>query len=276
MMRSPGPTTRPESPGASPGLRRSRRVARAGAPPRQHGRCPAPDSSRPLRLGERCAATHFLDHDAPRVREFVRGALPADAVSPSEKAVALYYAVRDRILYDVYGADLSREGLRASSIVQRGTGFCVHKSILYAAAVRSVGIPSRLVLTDVRNHLASERLKQLVGGDVFRFHCLTSVHLNGRWIKATPVFNKALCRLYGIAPLEFDGVVDSLHHPYDEQGRRHMEFIHNHGEFGDFPYETVVPGLRRASPNLFRGSRTIADGSLATEAPHAQPTSSRG
>lgn len=51
-----------------------------------------------------------------------------------------------------------------------------------------------LCLADVRNHLASPRLKRLVGGDVFRFHSFNSVHLDGRWVRATPVFNKILCR----------------------------------------------------------------------------------
>src|SRR5918997_4092772 len=147
-------------------------------------------------MGELRAVTRYLDHDALPVREFVRRAVPDEDASPTAKAVQLYYAVRDGIRYDVYGADLSHHGLRASSVVHAGKGFCLHKSILYAAAVRAVGIPSRLVLTDVRNHLASERLKRLVGGDVFHFHCLTEVHLDGRWIKATPVFNKLLCRLY--------------------------------------------------------------------------------
>ncbi|MBV8540877.1 MAG: transglutaminase domain-containing protein [Pseudonocardiales bacterium] len=219
-----------------------------------------------LDLDKACDATYFLDHDAPDVREFVHRALPADAVSLTDKAVKLYYAVRDGVLYDIYGADLSRQGLRASSIARRGRGFCIHKSILYAAAVRSVGIPSGLVLTDVRNHLSSERLKRLVGGDVFHFHCLTTIYLNGGWIKVTPVFNKALCRLYGIAPLEFDGANDSLHHPYDEHGRRYMEFVRTHGEFLDFPYEMVIAGLSGSSPRLFRGAATVMTGSLAAEA----------
>jgi transglutaminase-like putative cysteine protease len=211
------------------------------------------------------AATRHLDHDALPVREFVRRVVP-DGAGSIAKAVALYYAVRDGIRYDVYGADLSRAGLRASSVLQAGRGFCLHKSILFAAAVRAVGIPSRLVLTDVRNHLASERLRRLVGGDVFRFHCLASVELEGRWIRATPVFDRTLCRLYGIAPLEFDGTADSVHHPYDARGRRHMEFLHEHGEFADFPYDLVVPGLALASPQLFRGSSVLATGSLAAEA----------
>jgi transglutaminase-like putative cysteine protease len=179
--------------------------------------------------------------------------------------VRLYYAVRDRVLYEIYGADMSRDGLRASRIAGSRKGFCLHKSILYASCLRAVGIPSRLVLTDVRNHLASERLKSLVGGDVFRYHCLTSVYLEGRWLKATPVFNKSLCRLYGMAPLEFDGLADSLHHPYDEEGRRYMEFLRTHGEFDDVPYDLVLDGLRAAHPRLFKGRYALEAGSLVVE-----------
>jgi transglutaminase-like putative cysteine protease len=210
--------------------------------------------------------TEFLDYDSPEVRDFVAAALPAsEKMTDVERACALYYAVRDGIRYEVYGVELSRRRLTASSIIQEGKGFCVHKSIVYAAAVRSVGIPSRIVYGDVRNHLASERLRELVGGDVFRYHSLASVYLESKWVKATPVFNKRLCRLYGMSPLEFDGRSDSLYHPYDEQGRRHMEFIQMRGEFDDVPYETVVGGIKAAHPLLFASSTTTAAGSLAGE-----------
>jgi transglutaminase-like putative cysteine protease len=220
------------------------------------------------------APTEYLDHESPAVRAFVDKALtsagvPADqggANSDFQKAIALYYAVRDGIPYEVYGADLTRRGLSASGVLDRGLGFCVHKSILYAAAVRAVGIPSRLYYGDVRNHLASPRLRELVGGDVFHFHSLAVVHLGGRWVKATPVFNKMLCKLYGIKPLEFDGQSDSLYHPFDEEGRRHMEFIQVHGEFDDVPYDLVVDGIKTAHPRLFAGSHTTTAGSLVAEA----------
>ncbi|MET9295709.1 transglutaminase-like domain-containing protein [Streptomyces sp. NPDC003077] len=192
-------------------------------------------------------------------------------MTPVEKACALYYAVRDGIDYEVYGADLSRHGLRASSVIDGGTGFCVHKSIVYAAAVRSVGVPCRIAYGDVRNHLASERLRKLVGGDVFRYHSWTSVYLEGKWVKATPVFNKLLCRLYKIKPLDFDGRSDSVYHPYDETGRRHMEFLQMHGEFADVPYERVVGGIRAAHPLLFAGAERTTSGSLPAEA-HATTT----
>lgn len=212
-------------------------------------------------------STEFLDHDSPTVRDFVADVLPdPSAGTDIDRASALYYAVRDKLQYEVYDADLSREGLRASSIIQRGKGFCVHKSIVYAAVTRAVGIPSRLVYGDVRNHLASPRLRELVGGNVFTFHALNSVYLDGRWVKVTPVFNKLLCRLYKITPLDFDGRSDSLYHPYDGDGRRHMEFLRWRGEFDDFPYETVVGGIRSEHPKLFASASRTADGSLTAEA----------
>lgn len=212
------------------------------------------------------AVTEFLDHDTLLVRRFVDRVLGTTRGTPIENAVKLYYAVRDEIMYEVYRADLSREGLRASSILNRQRGFCIHKSTLYAAACRAAGIPSRLVLTDVRNHLASERLRELVGGDVFKFHALTSVYLDGRWVRATPVFNRTLCRLYGIKPLDFDGTADSMSHPYDTRGRKYMEFLHEYGEFGDFPYELVIDGIRVAHPLLFDSRYETTEGSLIAEA----------
>ncbi|WP_344420928.1 transglutaminase-like domain-containing protein [Amycolatopsis minnesotensis] len=213
------------------------------------------------------AATEFLDHDSAPVRDFVRRVLPGGAPAPAEAVAALYRAVRDDVRYEVYGADLSRGGLSASGVLRSGSGMCLHKSVLFAAAARAIGVPARLVLTDVRNHLASDRLRELVGGDVFRFHCLASVRLGERWLRATPVFNKRLCRLYRIAPLEFDGTGDSVYHPYDPAGRRHMEFLHEHGEFDDLPYDLVITGLRAAHPLLFSGSDTFTTGSLVAEAP---------
>jgi transglutaminase-like putative cysteine protease len=214
--------------------------------------------------------TEFLDHDHAVVRSFVDRVLGDEPGTPIDNAIKLYYAVRDSISYEVYGADLSRDGLKASSIISRGRGFCIHKSNVYAAACRAAGIPSRLVMTDVRNHLTSDRLRELVGGDVFRFHALTSVHLDGRWVRNTPVFNKMLCRLYGLTPLEFDGVTDSVSHPYDSSGRRYMEFLHEHGEYDDFPYETVIEGIRAAHPRLFASSYQTTSGSLVAEASTSQ------
>jgi transglutaminase-like putative cysteine protease len=212
--------------------------------------------------------TDFLDYRSEEVQDFVERWAPTAAASTTgQRAVSLYYAVRDKVRYEVYGADFSRSGLRASQVLRARSGMCIHKSVLYAATLRAVGVPSRLVLTDVRNHLASARVRALVGGDVFHYHCLTSVYLERRWVKATPVFPKILCRLYGIAPLEFDGVTDSLHHPFDLKGRRNMEFLRTHGEFSDLPYDFVVNGLRVTHPRIFGDTDHLVEGSFITNVP---------
>lgn len=205
--------------------------------------------------------TNFLDYTAPEVAEFVDRVVPSGA-DRTEQAVGLYYAVRDGIRYEIYGADLSRNGFRASQVLRARTGMCLHKSVLYAACLRLIGVPSRLVLTDVRNHLASARLRSVMGGEVFRHHCLTSAFFDGRWIWATPVFGRTLCRLYRIAQLDFDGRHDSVHHPFDLQGRRYMEFLRVHGEFDDLPYDRVIADLRAAHPLLFARSTRFTGGSL--------------
>jgi transglutaminase-like putative cysteine protease len=156
--------------------------------------------------------TACVESDAPAVRDFV-ARVTAGAGDARERAVRRFYAVRDEIRYDPYGVVLSEDGLRATSVLARGAGFCVAKAVLLAAGARAVGIPARLGFADVRNHLTTERLRAQMGTDVFAFHGFTELHLDGRWVKATPTFNRSLCDRFGVQPLEFDGATDSLLHP---------------------------------------------------------------
>lgn len=210
--------------------------------------------------------TEFLDYRDQRVQDFVAKAI-GDATTRKDRAVRLFYAVRDGLHYEVSGQDLSREGLRASAIAARGQGFCAHKSILYAAAVRAVGIPSRIVVSEVRNHLASPALKALVGGDTF-VHWLTSIQLGGRWLYVTPVFNKVLCRLYRMPPLEFDGESDARLHPFT--GGEQMEFLTEHGHFDDVDYDRLIGLMRSRHPGMFtdgpNGAVVPDAGALAAQA----------
>lgn len=59
--------------------------------------------------------------------------------------------------------------------------------------------------------------------DVFQWHGYVDIYLEGKWVKATPAFNKSLCDKFGWLPLEFDGRNDSIYHPYDKKGAKHME-----------------------------------------------------
>lgn len=209
-------------------------------------------------------ATEFLDSDTAIVRDFTAQIVGSER-DPVKQAIKLFYAVRDGIQYDVYSIDLSRAGMKASSIIRKGVGFCIHKSIVFAAAARYLGIPSRLAFTDVRNHISTASLRKLVGGDVFHYHAYAEIYLNGRWVKSTPVFSRKLCHLFGVDPLEFDGTTDAALQPYDKKGNRYMEFIHHHGTFEDFPYEQCVAHLLLHHPRLFRDGCQTVRGDLAQE-----------
>lgn len=136
--------------------------------------------------------TYYLDFTHPAVQAFVLRHSVASATA-MENAVKLFYAVRDGFSYNPYKLDLRREGLKASSLVGRDHGYCVEKAVLLAAAARAVGVPSRLYFGDVRNHIATEKLQRVLGTDVMVFHGSTELYLDGRWVKATPAFDRRLC-----------------------------------------------------------------------------------
>lgn len=193
--------------------------------------------------------TWYLDADHPDVRAFTRAAT-VDASGPSETASALFTAVRDHIRYDPYALDLRPEAMRASAVLARDRNWCVPKATLLAAACRAAGVPARVGLADVRNHLSTPRLTELMGTDVFVCHGYTEIHVDGHWHKATPAFNRELCDRFGVAPLEFDGTADALLHPHDGAGRRHMEYLTDHGTFDELPFDWIIQSLQQAYGHL--------------------------
>jgi transglutaminase-like putative cysteine protease len=136
----------------------------------------------------------------------------------------------------------------------------VQKAVLLAALARAAEIPAKVGFADVRNHLASPRLVETMKTDVFAFHGFVELHLDGRWVKATPAFDRRLCERHGVHPLEFDGRHDALFHPYDQAGQRHMEYIHQHGTFADLPLELMLETMRRHYPHFFEGFEAADDG----------------
>lgn len=192
--------------------------------------------------------TRFLDFDTPAVRAFAQQ--HAGTGSPREMAVRLNLAVRDGIRYDPYSFRLEPARYAASDCLAAGSGFCVPKAILLAAAARAVGIPAKLGYADVRNHLTSPRLAELMRSDVFRWHGYAALFIDGRWLKATPAFDAGLCARFGVKPLEFDGTGDSVFHAFDASGRRHMEYLRDIGEFDDFPYEPFAADMREHYAHL--------------------------
>jgi transglutaminase-like putative cysteine protease len=208
--------------------------------------------------------TYFIDCDSPQIIDFANRTTKG-IISDIEKAIKLYYAVRDEIYYDPYGIDSNPESLKASSVLNKGSGFCVTKAILLAAVTRVGKIPSRLGFADVRNHLSSERLKQLMQTDVFVFHGYTEIFLENKWVKATPAFNLSLCEKSGIKPLEFNGQNNSIFHQYDREGKQHMEYLRDRGKFPDFPYNQMFEAWKKHYPQLFSESFIAFGGNFEEE-----------
>ena len=177
----------------------------------------------------------------------------------TKRAVAVYYAIRDGILYDPYSADISVAGLKATTVLEEKRGWCVSKAILLAACCRALGIPARLGYADVLNHLSTEKLRQRMKTNVFYWHGYTALYLDDRWVKATQAFNIELCEKFGLKPLEFNGRDDSIYHAFDQAGNRHMEYLHDRGQFLEPPIEA----MRRTFDEYYPGWPDISD---ATEA----------
>ena len=178
--------------------------------------------------------TEFLNFDAPIVQEFAEKH-SFEAKTETEKAIKLYYAVRDGFQYNPYLLDLSREGLTASNLAARNRGYCVEKAVLLAASARAVGVPSRLSFYIVRNHLATEKLEKALKQNYLVFHGAAEMFLEGNWLKTTPAFNLNLCKYLGVEPLEFDGKSDSIFQAYDKKGNVFMSYLHDYGAFADLP-----------------------------------------
>jgi len=209
-----------------------------------------PDQTNPgLRLY--LSPAEFIDSDHEDVRAKAK-AVVGRISDRIEQARVLYGAVRDEIRYDPYIDSTDPETYRASSVLAKGHGYCVGKASLYVALCRAVGIPARLGLADVKNHLATPRLLETVGTDVFAYHGYVEIMPGRTWIKATPTFNVSLCRKLGVPPLEFSGDSDALLQPFDANGREFMSYIAQHGTFFDVPAKFLIGEMVRLYPKLCR------------------------
>jgi transglutaminase-like putative cysteine protease len=207
----------------------------------------------------------FIDSDHPEVIAFAERNRGASA-DLREQAVSLYYAVRDQVRYNPYTFSRDPQTLKASHALSAGESYCVPKALLLAACARHCGIPARIGLADVRNHLATPRLLALLHSEVFAMHGYTELYLAGRWVKATPAFNLALCRVFKVEPLAFDGLNDSVFHPCNQQGERYMEYLQDHGQFAELPLELFFSHLAACYPHLFNDEALTLGGDLQREA----------
>ncbi len=204
--------------------------------------------------------TYFIDADHPEVIAFAEKHIQGKE-NATERAIALYYAVRDGFRYNPHDPDIRHESLKASHLLNRvkQEGYCIEKACLLAACGRVVGIPTRLGFGNVRNHIGTGKLEKSLGTNLLVFHGYTEFFLEGKWVKATPAFNKSLCERLNVSPLEFDGQTDSVFQEYN-RGKAYMVFEHDYGQFHDVPHDLFVQELLRHYPHLFPREKMAAAG----------------
>jgi transglutaminase-like putative cysteine protease len=207
--------------------------------------------------------TEYFDYNHPAVE-----ALFTQLVSnnPRDMAVEIYYLVRDKYIYNPYRFVDGATSMKASYCTLHDEVYCIPKSSLMVALCRRAGVPARIGLADVKNHLSSPKLLALIKTDVFSMHGYVEMYINGHWLKATPAFNLSLCQKFGTEPLEFNGRQDSIFQPFTTDGQRHMEYLVDYGTFDELPYDFIMQNFQKHYPHLLANAGKLdVDVELALE-----------
>jgi hypothetical protein len=156
--------------------------------------------------------TEFCDFDHPNIQKIAHKIIE-NCTDDREKAVSLFYWVRDNILYRV--GDWQK---KASETLVEKEGACTNKANLLVAFLRANNIPAGYGVMKVDGQryfgpIAIPMLRKFIGG--ISTHVYTVVYLNNRWIKCDPSddeeFAKNTCYLNPQSGLvEWDGVRDAI------------------------------------------------------------------
>lgn len=192
--------------------------------------------------------TAFLDFEHPSVQAYIEEFQSLH--SKKEQAINLFYKVRDGFLYDPFHLDLRHEALSSSTILNKRRAWCVEKAIVLASGLRALNIPAALGYAIVENHIGVEKLTAILKSKKIVFHGYVAVFLEGTWQKITPAFDKRVCRISGVKPLDWDGKNDALFQAY-ENNQKFMEYHHDYGLFQDVPIDLMNAEMKKHYPHLF-------------------------
>lgn len=201
--------------------------------------------------------TFFVDSDSPEIVDYARSACRG-VTGDKQKAIALFYAVRDDIRYDLFGFEVNLNYMKASYILKKQSGYCVSKALVLGAAARSQGIPARLGFADVINHLNPGKLHEMMRTNIFAYHGFAELFIEGRWVKATPSLDSTLCEKMGYVKPEFDGVHDTIYPDRNLKGEQHMEYLRFYGSYPDLPIDDLIKSVETHYPHFFNGKSISA------------------
>lgn len=170
--------------------------------------------------------------------------------TPKEQVLQWYLFVRDAFLYDPYHLDLRSSSLTVSQIVSKKRAWCVEKALVFVAGCRVLEIPARLGFGIVQNHLGADQLELYLKRKEIVFHGYAEVFLNGKWVKCTPAFDRRICAISKLEPLEWNGEEDSLFQAFSGD-TKFMEYLHFYGEFAEIPFDLMYAEMEKYYPHLF-------------------------
>jgi len=156
--------------------------------------------------------TKFCDFSHPEIRK-ISEEIIGDCKEEREKAVKLFYWVRDNILYI-----LGNWNKKASETLKEKRGGCSSKANLLVALLRSNNIPAGYGIMKVytRRYFGPLALPLLTKfSSEFSPHVYCCVYLNNKWIKCDPSDDRGLSEKTSyINPpsklVEWDGIHDAM------------------------------------------------------------------
>ncbi|MFX1454945.1 MAG: transglutaminase family protein [Promethearchaeota archaeon] len=197
--------------------------------------------------------TEFFDFDKPFVENKALE-ITKDLKTQKEKAIALFYWVRDKIKYNMLTYIPSvKANFKASVTLRRRNGFCVSKSILLSSFARAVGIPARIHLVDLINHKISQKVIDFMQTNVMHYHGYSELYLDGKWVKLTPSFDQGTADKGGFHPMcEFDGECDAVFPEFDNDGNRFGEYVLDRGVYADLPLDEIAIVFEEKYPSIYK------------------------
>lgn len=179
--------------------------------------------------------TEYINYTHPVVQNVLEELQLDEEKSIVNKAIKLFYYVRDNIQYSIQGISLDPETFKASYTLQQQSSYCIPKAVVLATLGRAVGIPTRLHMVNFINHRLEPELEQLFGTKLMAPHSFVEMYLNNTWMKLTPALDKNTCERHGFITSEFDGNNHAMLHAVDIHGNPHVEYVKDYGTFADLP-----------------------------------------
>jgi transglutaminase-like putative cysteine protease len=204
--------------------------------------------------------TFHFDFSDEKIQNIVAFLNQGEAIAKKEFAIKAYLYVRDTWQYDPNRISLINEDWKASKLITQKRGHCIDKVVILIAILRAAAIPARLGLAKVKNHIAIDHIVDKFGSDILVPHGYIEIYLGNKWIKATPAFNKELCRLLHVHVLEFDGEQDSIFQEFDQTGNYvFMEYLDDYGTFNEVPLPFMFQLMIDHYPKIKENGVTMGD-----------------